>query len=44
MRQEYKSAADSLARTSYSKPEREAMTSLLSSMLDDVADGVAASR
>ncbi|CAM9358686.1 unnamed protein product [Scytosiphon promiscuus] len=43
-REEYKSASDSLARTSYSKPEREAMTSLLTSILDDVADGIAASR
>lgn len=42
--QEYKSAVDSFARKSYSKPEREAMTSLLTSMLDDVADAIAASR
>ncbi|CAB1112927.1 unnamed protein product [Ectocarpus sp. CCAP 1310/34] len=43
-REEYKSAAESLVRKAYSPHEREAMTSLLTSMLDDVADGVAASR
>jgi len=42
--QEYKNAADSLINKGYSKYNREATTSLLTSILDNVADGIAASR
>eukprot|EP00904_Undaria_pinnatifida_P002385 jgi/Undpi1/12147/HiC_scaffold_5.g01823.m1 len=43
-REEYKSFAENLTEKKYSKHNREATTSLLTAMLDDVADGISLSR
>eukprot|EP00903_Cladosiphon_okamuranus_P015752 g14538.t1 len=43
-REEYKNAASSLVNKAYSKHERKAMTSLITSILDDVADAIVSSR